>query len=147
MLAQIRAVKRRIRRNPGGPMPSILITGVTSGIGRATGLRFLQEGWDVTGTARLRAFGEEGGPRDPDLPAQMRVKSLDLASPGSISRLVEEVLAESGAPDVLLNNAGMLHFGPLEDADPEVMRTVFQVNAFGQIALALGFVPAMRERY
>ena len=127
-------------------MPNILITGVTSGIGRATALRFTQEGWDVTGTARPRAFGEEGGPADPGLPAQMRVKSLDLASPGSISQLVEEVLAESGAPDVLLNNAGILHFGPLEEAEPEVIRTVFQVNAFGQIALALGLVPAMRER-
>ncbi len=95
---------------------------------------------------RPRSVGEQDAPTGSDLPAQVKVRSLDLASPESVSRLVAEVLAESGAPDVLLNNAGMLHFGPLEEAGPEVIHRVFQVNAFGQIALALGFVPAMRER-
>lgn len=127
-------------------MPSILITGVGSGIGRAAAQRFVREGWDVTGTVRTRLSDEDGDADSSALPDSMTLKSLDLASPESISRLVAEVLAESGPPDVLLNNAGTLHFGPLEEADPAVIHRVFQVNAFGQIALALGFVPAMRER-
>jgi NAD(P)-dependent dehydrogenase (short-subunit alcohol dehydrogenase family) len=126
-------------------MPSIIITGVSSGIGRATALRFLREGWDVTGT--VRTIPSAGDARSSlSLPPEVDVGVLDLGSTESIDRFVQDRLAEAGPPDVLLNNAGMLHFGPLEEARPEAIREVFQVNAFGQVALAMGFVPAMRER-
>lgn len=122
-------------------MPSVLITGVSSGLGRAAAARFARAGWDVTGTVRaLAGSGVEGHP------SSVRLRVLDLSQPDSPSRLAEEVLAESGPPDVLINNAGTLHFGPLEDAPSAEIQRVFQVNAFGQIALALAFVPAMRLR-
>jgi len=47
---------------------------------------------------------------------------------------------------VLLNNAGMLQFGPIEDVSPEAMERLFRVNVFGQIELVKAFLPAMRER-
>jgi NAD(P)-dependent dehydrogenase (short-subunit alcohol dehydrogenase family) len=127
-------------------MPSIIITGISSGIGRAAALRFLREGWDVTGTVRSMPPTGSRESAALSLPAQVEVRLLDLAAPDSIEAFVAERLATSGPPDVLLNNAGMLHFGPVEEADPATMREVFQVNAFGQVTLAMGFVPAMRDR-
>lgn len=122
-------------------MPSVLITGVSSGLGRALAARFCREGWEVTGTVRtLEGAGVQGHPPG------VRLRVLDLARPESISELAAEVTTDEGAPDVLINNAGMLHFGPLEDAPLAAIQSVFQVNAFGPIALALAFVPGMRER-
>jgi len=122
-------------------MPSVLITGVSSGLGRATAARFAGEGWEVAGT--VRALEERGASGHPE---GVRLYTLDLSQPTSIAELTKTVLSDSGAPDVLINNAGMLHFGPLEEAEPADIQRVFQVNAFGQIALALAFVPAMRDR-
>lgn len=122
-------------------MPSVLITGVSSGLGRAAAARFAREGWRVTGTVRSLE-----GPGAMRHPSAVRLRVLDLSLPESVRELAEAVLADDGPPDVLVNNAGMLHFGPLEEASAADIHRVFQVNAFGPTALALAFVPAMRER-
>ena len=85
-------------------MPTILITGVSTGIGRASALRFASEGWKVIGTVRdpARADQLEG----------VELEALDLAEAGSAAALAERILAAHGCPDAVLNNAGALQFGP-----------------------------------
>lgn len=121
-------------------MPSVLITGVSSGIGRACAERFLREDWKVIGTVRdpSRSTPPEFG--------RLHLEKLDLAEKGSASSLAERVLATSGCPDVLLNNAGTLQFGPLEAIGADELEALYQVNVFGQLELIRALLPAMRER-
>jgi NAD(P)-dependent dehydrogenase (short-subunit alcohol dehydrogenase family) len=120
-------------------MPSILVTGVSTGIGRACLDKFAAEGWDVVGTLRRP---------DPDAewPADAAIEALDLAVPGSAASLAERVIASRGCPDVLLNNAGTLQWGPVECASADEVQQVFQVNFLGQLELIRGLLPAMRRR-
>jgi NAD(P)-dependent dehydrogenase (short-subunit alcohol dehydrogenase family) len=120
-------------------MPSILVTGVSTGIGRACVDRFATEGWLVIGTLRRPGSGE-------DWPDGTVIESLDLAEPGSATELAKRVIAEHGCPDVLLNNAGTLQWGPVECATPSEVQQVFQVNVLGQLELIRGVLPAMRRR-
>ncbi len=120
-------------------MPSILITGVSTGIGRACVDRFAAEGWDVIGTLR-RPDAEATWPDG------VSVESLDLAEAGSATALAQRVIAERGCPDVLLNNAGTLQWGPVECASAEEVVQVFTVNVFAQLELIRGLLPAMRSR-
>ncbi len=120
-------------------MPSILITGVSSGIGRASARRFQEAGWLVIGTAR--APEKESG-----LPLGIELETLDLAERGSATALGAKVLAGYGCPDVLLNNAGMLTFGALEAISPADLQHLYQVNVFGQLELIQALLPAMRVR-
>ena len=139
-------------------MPFIIITGVSTGIGRAAAARFAQAGWRVVGTIRapatspgssevlpagMRAVSEKAGAA---LPAEVTLEMLDLADPVSVAAFASRVLTVHGVPDVLVNNAGTLHFGSVEDTDPATMRQVFEVNVFNQVALIDAFLPGMRER-
>ena len=118
----------------------ILITGVSTGIGRACANLYAERGWHVVGTVRdtLR--------RPDDLDERVDLEQLDLATPGDAAALAERTLAGAGCPDVLLNNAGTVQFGAIEDVTDEVLRPIFQVNLFGQLELIRGFLPAMRDR-
>lgn len=121
-------------------MPSILITGVSTGIGNACANLYAQQGWRVTGTVRDHTRRPER------LDDRVELEQLDLAVPGSADRLAGRVLANAGCPDVLLSNAGLLLFGALEEVTAEDLARIFQVNVFGQLELIRGILPAMRER-
>jgi NAD(P)-dependent dehydrogenase (short-subunit alcohol dehydrogenase family) len=121
-------------------MPAILITGVSTGIGRACANLYAERGWIVVGTVR------DAGRRPDELDERVSLETLDLALPGSATALAERVLAVPGCPDVLLSNAGMLQFGAIEDVDAEELQRIFQVNLFGQVELIRGLLPAMRTR-
>lgn len=122
-------------------MPQILITGVSSGIGRACAELFSAKGWRVVGTVR-----DVGRARDGEASDSVELVTLDLDDSDGPARCATEVLERFGCPDVLLNNAGMLQFGPIEDVSPEEIERLFRVNVFGQIELVKAFLPAMRER-
>lgn len=124
-------------------MPRILVTGVSSGIGKACAEHFARQGWDVVGTVRDPArMAEEPWPG----PGSVSLEALDLSRAGAGAELGERVIERYGCPDVLLNNAGMLQFGSVEDTDPVLIEQLFRVNVFEQIGLAMALVPAMRER-
>lgn len=126
----------------GKPLvPTILVTGVSTGIGRACAERFARAGWRVVGTVR-----DAGSATPMQWPGDVRLESLELGTPGSAEALVSRVLGEFGCPDVVLNNAGVLQFGPLEDVSAEELERVFQINVFSQMALVRALLPAMRER-
>lgn len=123
-------------------MPSILVTGVSTGIGRAVAELFDSSGWEVTGTVRdpgRYPGGVLSGTR-------VVLEGLDLSADGSAEALARRVLDAGSCPDVVLNNAGTLLFAPIETTSIEDMRSVFEVNVFQQLKLASAFVPAMRTR-
>ena len=125
-------------------MPSplvILITGCSSGIGRATALEAAARGHRVFASARdregLREL-EEGG--------AIRCLALDVTDAASIRGAVASVLAEAGRVDALVNNAGYGQYGAAEDVTAEEWRRQFDVNLFGAIEAARAVLPAMREK-
>ena len=122
-------------------MPFIVVTGVSSGIGQATAELFAREGWTVVGTVRgvERMEGHRWG-------GDVRLEEADFAEPGAGEGLAARVLERHGVPDVLVNNAAALLFGPVEDATPAEIAEIFRVNVFEPVALAKGFVPAWREQ-
>lgn len=122
-------------------MPSILITGVSSGLGRALALRAHREGWQVFGTTR-----NERGTAAEGLPAEVTLFRLELRFPHAVRTFNERFLAEYGPPDVLVNNAAYAHYGPVETLTHETLADLFQVNTFSAVELACGMLPAMRER-
>lgn len=122
-------------------MPHILITGVSTGIGRACANLYTRRDWQVTGTVR-----DATKPRPDGLDAAVALESLDLSVPGSAAGLAARVLSHSGCPDVLLSNAGVVQFGAVEDVSGEEFARIFQVNLFGQLELIRALLPAMRER-
>lgn len=121
-------------------MPSILITGVSTGIGRACANLYASRGWRVTGTVR------DTSRRPHALDDNVALEALDLAVAGNAAELAERVLASAGCPDVLLNNAGVVQFGAIEDVDAGETARIYQVNLLGQLELIRGLLPAMRER-
>jgi NAD(P)-dependent dehydrogenase (short-subunit alcohol dehydrogenase family) len=117
-----------------------LVTGCSSGIGRATAEAFLDEGWTVYATARdageLEALDGRGG----------RTAELDVTDSGDVDRVVDRVFDEAGRLDCLVNNAGYGQFGPVEDVPLERIREQFDVNTFGPIRLIQAALPRMRRR-
>lgn len=121
-------------------MPSILITGVSSGIGRACAELFHRRGWQVVGALRAPE-------RSADLSASgIALEPVDLAERGAAQALGERVIERYGCPDVLLNNAGTLQFGPLEAITTEQLEHLYTVNVFSQLELIRALLPAMRQR-
>lgn len=122
-------------------MPSILITGVSTGIGRACAEKFAREGWCVVGTVRNPSTAEKV-----EWPGEVTLEQLDLEDPASPAACAAAVIELHGCPDVVLNNAGVLQFGPVEDLGAAELERLFQVNVFGQLALVNALLPSMRER-
>jgi len=117
-----------------------LVTGTSSGIGRAAALALHEAGFLVYATARRpEALA--------DLAARgLRTLRLDVTDDASMVAAVGAVEAEHGAVDVLVNNAGLGPLGAIEDVPPETWRRLFDTNVFGMARLAQLVLPAMRAR-
>ncbi|MFN6117253.1 MAG: SDR family NAD(P)-dependent oxidoreductase, partial [Flavobacteriales bacterium] len=117
----------------------ILITGASSGMGKAFALRLLQEGHLVYGAARrvdqMQDIVAAGG----------RALPLDITDDASIIAAVERIIGEQGRIDVLLNNAGYAIYGSVEETDVRDARRQFEVNLFGLGRLTQLVVPHMRN--
>lgn len=121
----------------------LLITGVSSGFGRALAQEALAAGHTVVGTVRsaeakrdFEALAEQG--------AMARV--LDVTDFDSIDGVVADIEATVGPIDVLVNNAGYGHEGILEESPLSDLRRQFDVNVFGAVAMIKAVLPFMRER-
>ncbi|WP_411884373.1 SDR family oxidoreductase [Polaromonas sp. YR568] len=117
-------------------MPTILITGCSSGFGLETARHFLERGWRVIATMRT--------PREDLLPpsGRLRVLQLDVTDAQSIRRAIEA----AGPIDVLVNNAGFGAPAPFELTSMETVRALFETNTFGTMAVTQAVLPQMRER-
>lgn len=117
-------------------MNTVLITGCSTGFGRAIALRFLDHGWNVVATMR--------NPAASTLPAsdRLRVLPLDVTDPASIAAAV----AAAGEIDVLVNNAGIGWLNAVEATPMATVRAIFETNLFGPVAMMQAVLPQMRER-
>jgi NAD(P)-dependent dehydrogenase (short-subunit alcohol dehydrogenase family) len=117
-------------------MKTVLITGCSSGYGLETARHFHSQGWNVIATMRT--------PREGILPRsdRLRVLALDVTKPQSISAALEA----SGPIDVLVNNAGIGMFGAFEATPMSIVRSLFETNTFGVIAMTQAVLPQFRER-
>jgi NAD(P)-dependent dehydrogenase (short-subunit alcohol dehydrogenase family) len=116
----------------------ILLTGCSTGIGRATALEAAARGHRVFASARRL-----------DSVADLEAKgitplALDVTDPASIGEAVREVLRSDGRIDALVNNAGYGQYGAVEDVSLEEWRAQFEVNVFGALAVLRAVLPAMR---
>jgi len=111
-----------------------LVTGCSTGIGRATALELTARGWDVVATARrLESIA------DLDV---ARTLVLDVDSDESVAAVREAV----GTVDLLVNNAGFGVEGPIEEVPLDEVRRAMETNFFGAARMVQAFLPAMREQ-
>ncbi|WP_029039899.1 SDR family oxidoreductase [Cucumibacter marinus] len=120
-------------------MNTILITGASSGIGKATAKRFQAEGWNVVATMRDTAAGGDLGALD-----NVLVTRLDVTDAGSIADAVAAGIDRFGQIDVLLNNAGYGAYGPLEAFSVDRIRRQFDTNVIGLLEVTKAILPHMR---
>lgn len=122
---------------------NFLITGVSSGFGRALAKAALQAGHSVIGTVRnqdaKQDFEREGAER-------AIAVVLDVTDFPSIVAIIAPATDKLGPIDVLVNNAGYGHEGALEESPLEEMRRQFDANVFGSVAMIKAVLPSMRAR-
>ena len=111
-----------------------LITGCSTGIGRATAIELSQRGYEVIATARRPETIQ-------DLDVAGRL-ALDVDSDESVAAAVDE----AGPIDVLVNNAGFGVEGPIESVPLDEVRRMFETNVFGSVRMIQALLPGMRER-
>ncbi|WP_184251462.1 oxidoreductase [Paraburkholderia atlantica] len=122
---------------------TLLITGVSSGFGRALAQEALAMGHNVVGTVRTVEAKREFESLSANA-AWGRV--LDVTAFDAIDGVVAEIEASVGPIDVLVNNAGYGHEGIMEESPLSEMRRQFDVNVFGAVAMMKAVLPFMRER-
>jgi len=120
-----------------------LITGVSSGFGRALALQALQAGHRVVGTVRSETARSDF---EALAPGKAFAHLLDVTDADAIDALVRHIETAIGAIDVLVNNAGYGHEGVLEESSLADLRQQFEVNVFGPAALIKAVLPHMRAR-
>jgi NAD(P)-dependent dehydrogenase (short-subunit alcohol dehydrogenase family) len=118
---------------------TILITGTSTGLGRATARHFHAQGWNVIATMRTPEQETELTRLE-----HMLVIRLDVQDAGSIQAAVAAGLARFGRIDALVNNAGYGAYGPLEATPPEKIRRQFDVNVLGLLATTQALLPHFR---
>lgn len=141
------ALGKALRSEPSLEGKTILITGSSSGFGRAGAEHYARLGARVFASMRnlpraeadeLTALAEAEG-------LAIEVVEIDVTSDDSVASGVEEVLeATGGTLDVLVNNAGIALAGPIELQDMEATRLIFETNTFGPHRMARAVLPAMR---
>lgn len=115
----------------------VVITGGSSGIGKAIG-EFLQDkGFTVYGTSR-----------NPEKNTNSKIPliALDVRDSSSIHRAIGEIIGKTGRIDILINNAGVGITGPIEELPTDEMRNNFETNFFGPIEMMKAVLPQMRSQ-
>ncbi|CAD5201117.1 oxidoreductase [Pseudomonas sp. FEN] len=112
-----------------------IVTGASSGIGRATAEALARAGYTVFGTSRKAV----------DSPTQVSMLTCDVTDGDSVSAVVSTVLAQTGRIDLLVNNAGVGLLGGAEEFSISQVQALFDVNLFGVIRMTNAALPSMRQ--
>lgn len=120
---------------------TVLITGASSGIGKATASHFLSLGWNVAATMRVPEKTDDWVKN-----TMVICPRLDVTAPKTITSAIAETLNEFGRIDVLVNNAGYGLTGPLESLSIEQIRRQYDTNVFGLFAVTQVVLPTMRQQ-
>jgi short-subunit dehydrogenase len=120
---------------------TVLVTGASAGIGKATAIYLAQNGYTVYGAARrvekmqeLTSYG-------------IKPVALDVTKDDSITACVEQIFQEAGRIDILVNNAGFGSYGAIEDVALSDAKYQLDVNVFGAMRLAQLVLPKMRANH
>lgn len=116
----------------------IVITGVSSGIGRAAATQFAKQGCRVFGTVRNTAKAQA-------IPGVTLIE-MDIRNEASVARGIQTVIAQTKRIDVLVNSAGVTLLGPAEETSVEEAQTLFDTNLFGLLRVIKSVLPYMREQ-
>jgi NAD(P)-dependent dehydrogenase (short-subunit alcohol dehydrogenase family) len=130
-------------------MPSVLITGASTGIGEATTKALARRGWRVFATMRnlekrapLERSLKEAGVRD-----QVEFERIDVTDPASMRDALAAILPRTGHTlDAVVHNAGVATGGAFEDVPPEEARRVMETNFFGVLELTRQLLPTFRAQ-
>ena len=116
----------------------VLITGASSGIGQGIARALARERFTVFGTSR--------NPQAVEPVPGVEVLPLDVRRDGSVNACLDAVLSRAGRLDVLVNNAGYVLTGAIEDASVEDAEAQFETNFFGVVRMVKAVLPGMRRR-
>src|SRR5271168_632648 len=142
--------------NPNGPLKgrTAIVTGASRGIGEAIAARLAMEGARVVASARTAEDGESRLPgtltetvaRIKKAGGEARFIKADLAQSSERERLVEETVAAYGPVDILVNNAAITYFIPVEDFPEKRFKLMMEVQVYAPFHLSQLVLPSMRER-
>jgi NAD(P)-dependent dehydrogenase (short-subunit alcohol dehydrogenase family) len=118
--------------------PVVLITGTSSGIGRAIASAFAAKGFEVFGTSR--------NPQRNEPIAGVELLPLDVSDQASVASAVSTVIQRAGRIDVLVNNAGVGIFGAAEESSIAQAQELFDTNFFGLIRVTNEVLPHLRAQ-
>jgi NAD(P)-dependent dehydrogenase (short-subunit alcohol dehydrogenase family) len=118
--------------------PVVLITGVSSGIGRAVAGAFAAKGFEVFGTSR--------NPQRTEPVPGVELVQLDVADDASVAAAVSTVVQRAGRIDILVNNAGVGVFGAAEETSIAQAQQLFDTNFFGLVRLTREVLPHLRAQ-
>lgn len=118
---------------------TILITGASSGIGKATAIHFQQQGWNVIATMRSPEKETELNKLE-----NVKLEKLDVLDVSSIGQAIKNGIANFGKIDALLNNAGYGAYGPLESFPRENIIRQFNTNVIGLMDVTKAIIPHFR---
>jgi NAD(P)-dependent dehydrogenase (short-subunit alcohol dehydrogenase family) len=124
----------------------IVITGASSGLGRAAAVAFAGRGCRVVLGARREDALEETARLCRDAGGEAHVVEMDVTSEDDVRRLADAALAVTGRIDVWINNAGVTAFGPLEEGSFDVHRRVIETNVFGSMYGARSAIPIFKRQ-
>jgi|HubBroStandDraft_6_1064221.scaffolds.fasta_scaffold360146_1 NAD(P)-dependent dehydrogenase (short-subunit alcohol dehydrogenase family) len=119
----------------------VLVTGASSGLGETAAVLLAEAGATVFGTARRREALDAARVRYP----QIRWLLADVKDASAVKVAVDGVVREAGRLDVLVNNAAIFVFGPIDQASEETLRSQFEANVFGLVFVSQAALPALKE--
>ncbi|WP_460955918.1 SDR family oxidoreductase [Spirosoma litoris] len=122
-------------------MNTVLITGASSGIGKATALHFADRGWQVIATMRKQATISELENRE-----NVLITPLDVRNADSIQAAVADGIQRFGSIDALINSAGYGLMGVFESASLDQIKQQYEVNVFGLMRVTQAVLPYMRQQ-
>ncbi|MGR4070169.1 oxidoreductase [Billgrantia sp. C5P2] len=116
----------------------VVVTGVSSGIGRAAAVKFVEQGCRVFGTARNTAKAQP-------IPG-VELVEMDIRDEASVQHGIQTVIAQAKRIDVLVNSAGVTLLGATEETSIGEAQTLFDTNLFGLLRTTRAVLPHMREQ-
>ena len=123
------------------PRKAVLITGASSGFGKAASAHLVSQGYHVYGTSRRAQFPAAG--KAASFPVMI---PMDVCDDASVRAAVNFVLEREGRIDVAVNNAGLGVSGAIEDTSPDEARAQMETNFFGLHRVCRAVLPSMRQQ-
>ena len=126
-------------------MKSVIITGTSKGIGLETALAFARAGYKVFATMRNPDKANTFKQQIKDESLSITIASMDVDSDESVKQCIDNILAETGSIDVLVNNAGIEKHGSIEELEMSDFQAVMETNYFGVLRCTKALLPLMRK--